>query len=112
MRGKCTAKCVLQGMGRGFACLLGGLAMLGLLLSSSAAVHVAELGIFADGRGEWQNVYESVKRTPDDHQGVKPLWDNEIGGREKNEDDNSGYGYLNALWRVFVNDKANKGTEP
>ena len=122
MRGKCTAKCVLQGMGRGFACLLGGLAMLGLLLSSSAAVHVAaaksaadfvctgtndeavrtktievlvrsgydvaayvwpayqpeprwaELGIFADGRGEWQNVYESVKRTPDDHQGVKPLW--------------------------------------
>jgi hypothetical protein len=34
----------------------------------------AELGIFADGKGEWQNLYESVKRTPDDYQGVKPLW--------------------------------------
>ncbi len=33
-----------------------------------------ELGIFADGKGEWQNLYESVKRTPDDYQGVKPLW--------------------------------------
>ncbi|MBO5941139.1 MAG: hypothetical protein J6R18_08100, partial [Kiritimatiellae bacterium] len=30
----------------------------------------AELGIFADGKGEWQNLYESVKRTPDDYQGV------------------------------------------
>ena len=29
-----------------------------------------ELGIFADGKGEWQNLYESVKRTPDDYQGV------------------------------------------
>ena len=35
----------------------------------------AELGIFADGKGEWQNLYESTKRTPDDYQGVKPLWD-------------------------------------
>ena len=34
----------------------------------------AELGIFADGKGEWQNLYESVKRTQDDYQGVKPLW--------------------------------------
>ena len=34
----------------------------------------AELGIFKDGKGEWQNLYESTKRTPDDHQGVKPLW--------------------------------------
>lgn len=34
----------------------------------------AELGIFKDGKGEWQNVYEAVKRTPDDYQGVKPLW--------------------------------------
>ena len=34
----------------------------------------AELGIFADGKGEWQNVYESTKRTPDDYQGVKPVW--------------------------------------
>ncbi len=34
----------------------------------------AELGIFADGKGEWQNLYESSKRTPDDYQGVKPLW--------------------------------------
>jgi hypothetical protein len=34
----------------------------------------AELGIFADGKGEWQNLYESTKRTPDDYQGVKPLW--------------------------------------
>ena len=33
-----------------------------------------ELGIFADGKGEWQNLYESTKRTPDDCQGVKPLW--------------------------------------
>ena len=34
----------------------------------------AELGIFKDGKGEWQNLYESVKRTPGDYQGVKPLW--------------------------------------
>jgi len=34
----------------------------------------AELGIFKDGKGEWQNLYESVKRTPDDYQGIKPLW--------------------------------------
>lgn len=34
----------------------------------------AELGIFGDGKGEWQNLYESGKRYPDDHQGVKPLW--------------------------------------
>ncbi len=33
-----------------------------------------ELGIFADGKGEWQNLYESTKRMPDDYQGVKPLW--------------------------------------
>ena len=33
-----------------------------------------ELGIFADGKGEWQNLYESVKRQPCDYQGVKPLW--------------------------------------
>ena len=38
------------------------------------AVRWAELGIFKDGKGEWQNVYEAVKRYPDDHQGVKPLW--------------------------------------
>ena len=29
-----------------------------------------ELGLFADGEGEWQNLYESVKRTPGDYQGV------------------------------------------
>ena len=34
----------------------------------------AELGIFKDGKGEWQNLYESTKRYPDDYQGVKPLW--------------------------------------
>ena len=34
----------------------------------------AELGIFKDGRGEWQNLYEAEKRYPDDYQGVKPLW--------------------------------------
>ena len=34
----------------------------------------AELGIFSDGKGEWQNVYESSKRTDDDYQGAKPLW--------------------------------------
>lgn len=34
----------------------------------------AELGIFADGKGEWQNLYESVKRTPGDYQGARPLW--------------------------------------
>lgn len=34
----------------------------------------AELGIFKDGKGEWQNLYESVKRFDDDYQGVKPLW--------------------------------------
>ena len=33
-----------------------------------------ELGLFSDGKGEWQNLYESVKRTQDDYQGVKPLW--------------------------------------
>lgn len=34
----------------------------------------AELGIFADGRGEWQNLYESVQRTAGDYQGARPLW--------------------------------------
>ncbi len=34
----------------------------------------AELGIFKDGKGEWQNLYEATKRYPDDYQGVKPLW--------------------------------------
>lgn len=33
-----------------------------------------ELGLFADGKGEWQNLYEAEKRFPDDHWGVKPLW--------------------------------------
>ena len=34
----------------------------------------AELGIFKDGKGEWQNVYESTKRYPDDLQDARPLW--------------------------------------
>lgn len=34
----------------------------------------AELGIFADGKGEWQNLYESAKRTLGDYQGARPLW--------------------------------------
>lgn len=34
----------------------------------------AELGIFKDGKGEWQNLYEAEKRFADDYQGVKPLW--------------------------------------
>jgi len=34
----------------------------------------SELGLFGDGKGEWQNVYEAVKRFDDDCQGVKPLW--------------------------------------
>ena len=33
-----------------------------------------ELGIFGDGKGEWQNLYEAKKRQPCDNQGVKPLW--------------------------------------
>ena len=33
-----------------------------------------ELGIFGDGKGEWQNLYEATKRQPCDYQGVKPLW--------------------------------------
>ena len=38
----------------------------------------AELGIFKDGKGEWQNVYEAVKHYPDDYWGVKPLWGYEM----------------------------------
>ena len=34
----------------------------------------AELGIFKDGKGEWQNLYEAEKRFADDYQGVKPIW--------------------------------------
>ena len=34
----------------------------------------AELGIFGDGKGEWQNLYEAKKRQECDIQGVKPLW--------------------------------------
>jgi len=34
----------------------------------------SELGIFKDGKGEWQNQYESPKRRADDNQGAKPLW--------------------------------------
>jgi len=33
-----------------------------------------ELGIFGDGKGEWQNLYEATKRQPCDYQGVKPVW--------------------------------------
>ena len=38
------------------------------------AARWAELGIFKDGKGEWQNVYESTKRYPDDLQDARPLW--------------------------------------
>jgi len=38
------------------------------------AARWGELGIFKDGKGEWQNVYESTKRCPDDHQDARPLW--------------------------------------
>ena len=48
----------------------------------------AELGIFADGKGEWQNLYESTKRTPDDYQGVKPLW----GYEDESDSDSIHYG--------------------
>ena len=34
----------------------------------------AELGIFKDGKGEWQNLYEAKHHFPDDYWGVKPLW--------------------------------------
>ena len=34
----------------------------------------AELGLFGDGKGEWQNLYEAVKRCQEDYQGIKPLW--------------------------------------
>jgi len=34
----------------------------------------AELGIFKDGKGEWQNVYEAKSVKPGDIWGVKPLW--------------------------------------
>ena len=34
----------------------------------------AELGIFKDGKGEWQNVYENVKRFDDDLAELRPLW--------------------------------------
>ena len=33
-----------------------------------------ELGIFGDGMGEWQNLYEATKRQTCDYQGMKPLW--------------------------------------
>ena len=33
-----------------------------------------ELGIFADGKGEWQSLYEAEKRKDGDIWGVKPLW--------------------------------------
>ncbi|MBQ6137810.1 MAG: glycoside hydrolase family 99-like domain-containing protein [Kiritimatiellae bacterium] len=33
-----------------------------------------ELGIFGDGKGEWQNLYEATKRQACDNQGVRPLW--------------------------------------
>ncbi len=35
----------------------------------------AELGIFKDGKGEWQNLYEAVDRLSEDgRRGVRPLW--------------------------------------
>ena len=33
-----------------------------------------ELGIFADGKGEWQSLYEAEKRKDGDIWGVRPLW--------------------------------------
>ena len=34
----------------------------------------AELGIFKDGRGEWQNVYEAVPKWDGHRQPLVPLW--------------------------------------
>lgn len=34
----------------------------------------AELGIFSDGKGEWQNVMESCRRFDDDLSDLRPLW--------------------------------------
>ena len=34
----------------------------------------AELGIFADGKGEWQNLYEAAARYVDAQEPLKPLW--------------------------------------
>ena len=34
----------------------------------------AELGIFGDGKGEWQNLYEAKKRQPCDGLDARPLW--------------------------------------
>ena len=71
----------------------------------------AELGIFADGKGEWQNVYESAKRTPDDHQDAKPLW-----GYENEADPVVVARRIDAATaagvNVFINDTAKKGAVP
>ena len=34
----------------------------------------AELGIFGDGKGEWQNVYEAVAKWEGHRQPLVPLW--------------------------------------
>ena len=34
----------------------------------------AELGIFKDGKGEWQNVYEAVPKWEGHRQPLVPLW--------------------------------------
>ena len=71
------------------ACALCAAAVFGLAFSAEAAEYDvaayvwpayqpeprwAELGIFGDGKGEWQNLYEAKKRQECDYQGVKPLW--------------------------------------
>ena len=71
------------------ACALCAAAAFGLAFSAEAAEYDvaayvwpayqpeprwAELGIFVDGKGEWQNLYEAKKRQECDYQGVKPLW--------------------------------------
>ena len=89
MRDICVASvAMVRQMKMIFACCAVAAAVLGIGSAEAAEYDIAayvwpayhpaprwkELGIFADGKGEWQNLYEAVKRQPCDRLGARPLW--------------------------------------
>ena len=80
----------------------------------------AELGIFADGKGEWQNLYEAAARYVDAQEPLKPLWgyedesDSKVSERKINAAVEAGVNVFIYDWywyrgRPFLEDALNNG---